>query len=35
MDRRDVELHRIEIMRVVNAGYVDYGTARMLLWSMD
>ena len=35
MDRRDIELNRIEIMRVVNAGYIDFGTARMLLWSMD
>ena len=35
MDLRDVDLNRIEIMRVVNAGYIDFGTARMLLWSMD
>ena len=35
MDRRDIELNRIEIMRVVNAGYYDYQTARVMLWSMD
>ena len=35
MDLRDVDLNRIEIMRVVNAGYIDFSTARMLLWSMD
>jgi hypothetical protein len=34
-NRRDVALNRIEVMRVINKGSLDYTTARMLLWSMD
>ncbi len=35
MDRRDLALNRIEIMRVINTGSVDFATARLMLWAMD
>jgi hypothetical protein len=31
----DVALNRIEVMRVINTGSVDFATARMMLWAMD
>ncbi len=35
MNRGDVNLNRIEIMRVINTGSVDFATARMLFFAMD
>ena len=35
MTRSDLKLNRIEIMRVINSGGVDFATARMMLWAMD
>jgi hypothetical protein len=35
MNPRDLALNRVEVLRVVDAGSVDFATARMLLWAMD
>lgn len=35
INRRDLAMNRAEVLRVVNTGSVDFGTARMMLWAMD
>jgi hypothetical protein len=35
MTRRDLDLNRSEILRIVNTGSVDFTTARLMLWAMD
>ena len=35
MNRRDLARNRAEVLRVINAGSVDFASARMMLWAMD
>ncbi len=35
INRRDLALNRAEVLRVINSGYVDFATARLMLWAMD
>jgi hypothetical protein len=35
MTPRDLAMNRAEVMRVVNAGGLDFTSARMMLWAMD
>src|ERR1022692_2088347 len=35
MTVRDLALNRAEVMRVVNAGGLDFTSARLMLWAMD
>ncbi len=35
MDRSDLAVNRIEIIRVINTGSVDFATTRLMLWAMD
>jgi hypothetical protein len=35
MTPRDLALNRLEVLRVINSGAVDFDTARMMLWAMD
>ena len=35
INRRDLALNRAEVLRVLNSGYVDFATARLMFWAMD
>ncbi len=35
MNRRDLALNRAEVLRVVNSGYLDFATARLMFWALD
>ena len=35
MTPHDLTLNRLEVLRVVNSGAVDFATARLMLWAMD
>jgi hypothetical protein len=35
MTLRDLDLNRSEVLRIVNAGSVDFASARLMLWAMD
>ncbi len=35
MDRLDLAANRAEVLRVINAGSVDFATACLMLWAMD